>query len=358
MTQHVHIDWDWPQRPAVNFDNSSDEMRLADLDLGSGTRRSLRLVAAEVSAEEGRQFRRLLPGASAKARFVARHWDFAGPARAIDELLSDPSAFGAAAHPVERTRLRRAAVARLALEYFAVKSRLPDSILALYPDLFAQMARFLCEKAIDGYDDDYFFKDARYALGLTVPAGAAQVDLQSRIGPKIICRELARTWSPSVALRYGAASAWGQWYNLHLDLRRAKEFTPAGWTACYARIAEMLKLNPRMRGVAGVSWFYDPALRAISPHLAYLRETPVRNGAFLVRIGTLPHDIENATVRSPLRKRLYEEGRYQPTCFVLAWPRRELLAWASNDKGERLPLPAQHRQRSAVSEQVSSFSLR
>jgi hypothetical protein len=225
-------------------------------------------------------------------------------------------------------------VARLALDFFTVESRLPRSIIALYEDFFRRLAKFLSENVIDCYDDDYFAKDVRYALGLTVPAGAAQVDLHSRIGPKLIGRDLLHTGSPAASLRYAAAAGWGEWYIDHLDLRWMKEFNPAGWTACYARIAELLELNPRMRGLAGVSWFYDPALAVISPHLAYLREVPVRHGAFLVHMGALPHDIQNATVRSPLRKKLYEEGRYEPTCYILAWPRRQMIAWAHNDRAD------------------------
>jgi hypothetical protein len=43
-----------------------------------------------------------------------------------------------------------------------------------------------------------------------------------------------------------------------------EEFNPKGWTACFVRIAEMLELNPSIRGLAGVSWFYDPAVPAVN----------------------------------------------------------------------------------------------
>src|SRR6185295_14096363 len=330
MTQQTRIDWERPLRSGAVFNHSPGEVTLLDLSIGPNTYTRLRLVADDVSADEDRQFRRLLPGASAKARHVSRHWEFGAPARAIDEILCDPAAFAAGPRTREHTRLRRAAVARLALDFFKVESRLPYSIIALYHEFFRRLTKFLCERAVDYYDDDYFAKDVRYALGLTVPAGAAHVDLHSRIGPKLIGRDLLHTWSPATAFRYAASAGWGQWYNEHLDLRWMKDFNPTGWTACYARIAELLELNPRIRGLAGVSWFYDPAVASISPHLAYLREMPVQQGAFLVRMGTLPHDIGNATVRSPLRRRLYEEGRYQPTCYVLAWPRRRMIAWARN----------------------------
>jgi len=98
-------------------------------------------------------------------------------------------------------------------------------------------------------------------------------------------------------------------------------------------MAGMLELNPDVKGVAGVSWFYDPQVALISPHLAYLL-TPTHYGAFLARMGSDRHHIENAIVRSSVRRRLYEEGRYLPTCYLLAWPRRALIAWAHRLRAE------------------------
>ena len=310
-------------------------MDLADLAIGVANRSRLRCVASDVSAEEAREFSRLLPAASARARFIAGHWDFTAPARAIDDVLFDTYAFPSAVDLASRTRLRRAVVARLALDYFRVESRLPDSIMAQYPDFFTRLFTFLAEKATGGYDDDYYAKDVRYALGLTVPGGAVHIDLKYPIGPKLIWRDMIKMGSLGSAACYAASAGWGYWYNNHLDLRWMKEFNPKGWTACFVRIAEMLELNPSIRGLAGVSWFYDPAVAAISPHLAYLQELPRKHGAFLVQTGTLPHDVENATVRSFARRKLYEEGRYQPTCYLLAWPRRHLIEWARRLKAGR-----------------------
>jgi hypothetical protein len=135
-------------------------------------------------------------------------------------------------------------------------------------------------------------------------------------------------------LAYAASGGWGRWYSNHLDLRAMKEFTPEGWTASFARIAELLEQNPSVRGVAGVAWFYDPQLARVSPRLSYIGQTPVRHGAFLVRMKTASHDIENALARSPARKKLYERGEYSPACYLIGWPRRELLEWGVRLKGD------------------------
>ena len=126
-------------------------------------------------------------------------------------------------------------------------------------------ATFLHDRVNGTYDDDFFAKDVRYALGLTVPCGALQFDLNGVVGPKLIARDLVATRSLRSTAGYLASRGWGRWYSNHIDLRAIKEFTPEGWTASFARIAELLALNPSVRGVAGVAWFYDPALVRVSP---------------------------------------------------------------------------------------------
>jgi len=304
---------------------------LRDLEIDAETRARLLFVANEVSLEETRQFLRLLPAAAAKARTIAGHGDFMGPARVLDDLILDildSVAPAKAKDSLNETRLRRVAVALLVLDFFEVQDRLPPSVIGFYPAFFARLATFVTEKATDRYDEDYYAKDTRYALGVTVPCGALQIDLEGSVGPKLILRDAIATRSVRSALAYTVSGGWGRWYANHLDLRAMKEFSPQGWTASFARLAETLELNPRIRGIAGVSWFYDPKVADVSPQLAYILHTPMRHGAFLAHMGTDSHHIRNATVRSPIRKKAYEEGRYLPTCYLLAWPRRPLLEWA------------------------------
>jgi hypothetical protein len=293
----------------------------------------LEAIAGEVSGDERREFERLLPGASAKARAAGGHWDFGAPARVIDTLLGNPFAFRDCANPEVKMRLRRVAVAQLALRFFKVEDRLSEPILALYPEFFSRLARFLSGRALYHYENDYYVKDVRYALGLTIPCGAHQLDLRARIGAKLILRDVMATRSAQSALAYTAALGWGRWYSIHLDLRAMKEFSPRGWTASFVRMAEMLALNPQVRGIAGVSWFYDPCVAIISPHLAYI-QTPINHGAFLAKMGSDAHHIANATIRSSVRQKLYREGKYLPTCYLLAWPRNALIEWARQLKSD------------------------
>ena len=265
----------------------------------------------------------MLPQAARNARIAARHWDVSAPAREIDNILA-----GLAESEEARTRLRRSAVARLALEHFHVQDKLPPSILSLFPDHIRQLAEFLAEGVENSYNEDYFIKDVRYALGLTVPAGAQQFDLYGEIGPKLVLREITATKSARAAVNYLKARGWGRWYNEHTDLRRLQDFNPEGWTAYFARMAEVLALNPSVRGLIGGSWFFDPALAEISPNIAYIGQTQVKHGGFLLCLGTAAHDIENAIAKSTTRRRLYEEGKYVPTSYLCAWPRDALERWA------------------------------
>jgi hypothetical protein len=306
--------------------------RIQDFSITPADHARLAAVANEVSPEENRQFRRLLPSIAAEARAIAGHWDFMAPANVVDRLIEDDRAFPRGADERNRTRLRQAAVARLALGFFRPDDRLPTSILKLYPAFFGGLADFLHDRVAGAYDDDYFAKDVRYALGLTIPCGALQFDLNSGIGPKLIARDIAASRSLRPLLKYLASRGWGRWYSNHIDLRAMKSFTPEGWTASFVRIAELLALNPSVRGVTGVAWFYDPELIRVSPHLAYIHETPVQHGAFLIRMKPQEHDIANALAHSLTRRRLHERGEYSPQCYLIGWPRRFLLEWAAQLK--------------------------
>ena len=302
------------------------------LPIAPTDRSHLTMVACALSPDEARQFKRLLPGAARLARAMAHHWDFGAPAAVINALIEDTRAFPRAVDCANKARLRRAAVARLALEFFHVDDALPQTVHQLYPDFASRLAKSLLSESWAPYEGDFFAKDVRYALGVTVPCGALQFDLYGRIGPKLVLRDVVARQSFASSLSYMTARGWGRWYAIHLDLRAMKEFNPEGWTASFARLAEVLKANGDVRGVCGASWFYDPKVAEITPHLGYVRQTPVRHGAFLAHMGTAPHHVENALVRSLARKKAYEEGRYLPTCYLLAWPRRALIAWAERLK--------------------------
>ena len=116
------------------------------------------------------------------------------------------------------------------------------------------------------------------------------------------------------------------WYQIHTHLLELEEFNAEGWDECYLRIADMLSLNPTVRGMWGGSWFYDPALEEVSQRLTYLRKVPQDNGAYVFFSNV---DIDGgALATSESRRKAYESGSYLPKSYSLIWPRQAMLDWA------------------------------
>jgi hypothetical protein len=232
----------------------------------------------------------------------------------------------------ERQPANRALVAHLALGLPTVVGRLnlPASILALYPAAMERLSGYLAGATDTAYDcsSDFFQKDLEFVLGLSVPCGAQVVDLQTHFLWRSVARALTRPGNTSAIRRLLLVGGRGPWFGIHTESRHLDDFNETGWDQCYLRIAELLKHRHQVRGMMGSSWFYDPQLRSVSPRLAYLQQKPMERGAFLIRHGTSPIDIERATLTSKTRRSLYEEGKYRPISYTLVWPRNQLISWA------------------------------
>jgi len=84
-------------------------------------------------------------------------------------------------------------------------------------------------------------------------------------------------------------------------------------------------MNPGIKGVYGTSWYYDPKVEEVSPKLAYIREIGKRFEVRFFYMGTNEHCINDATLKSPTRRKLFQEGKYLPTNYLLIVPRRKLI---------------------------------
>jgi hypothetical protein len=281
-------------------------------------------VLAKVSADDRARLHALKDAAAAAATASAPHWDFDQPSHRAEEALSE--AFGAALADDHR----RALVAVWALETPArvPAADLPTASLELYPEWIGRLADFLTTAA-NPYDRDFFAKDVRISLVLSVPGARTQmIDLSSPLGPGQVLRHAREGWGWSVIPAYAAAQAWKPWLEVHTESRELSDFNEAGWDRAWATAAEILKRRPGMAGMLGSSWFYDPPLETISPRLAYLRLNPLKHGAFLVHQG--PGDIhtQRAATSSPTRAALIEKGEYTARSWIMAWPRAALIRWA------------------------------
>lgn len=281
-------------------------------------------VLARVPAEDRARLHDLKAAAAAAAEASAPHWDFDQPAHRAAEALAE--AFG----PALTDAHRRALVAIWALEMpvRVPAADMPPAVMALYPEWIQRLADFLTA-APDPYDRDFWAKDVRIALVLSVPGARTQmIDLSSPMGPGQILRHAREGWGWSVIPAYAAAQAWKPWLEVHTESRELGDFNEAGWDRAWATAAEILKRRPDMAGMLGSSWFYDPPLERISPRLAYLRVNPLKHGAFLVHQG--PGDIhtQRAATSSPTRAALIEKGEYTARSWIVAWPRAALIRWA------------------------------
>lgn len=285
-------------------------------------------VRARVPEADRALLAALADDAAAAAAAAAPHWDFDQPGHRVEGALC--AAFG--------TKLsddhRRAMIAHYALDLpgRTTAERLPQASLELYPEWIGRMADFLTETA-DPYDRDFWAKDVRLALALSVPGARTQmIDLSSPMGPGQVLRHAREGWGWSVIPAYAAAQAWRPWLEVHTESRELSDFNEAGWDRAWATAAEILKTRPDMAGMLGSSWFYDPPLEQISPRLAYLRLNPLKHGAFMVHQGPGEIHTERAATSSPARKALIEEGKYTARSWIVAWPRAALIRWADARK--------------------------
>jgi hypothetical protein len=287
-------------------------------------------VLNRVPVEDRARLHALKDAAAAAAASAAPHWDFDLPGARVETALAE--AFGAALTDDHR----RALVALWALELPArvPAADLPQASLDLYPEWIQRLADFL-SAAADPYDRDFWAKDVRISLVLSVPGARTQmIDLSSPMGPGQVLRHAREGWGWSVIPAYAAAQAWKPWLEVHTESRELSDFNEAGWDRAWATAAEICKRRPEMAGMLGSSWFYDPPLEQISPRLAYLRLNLLKHGAFMVHQGPGEIHTQRAATSSPTRAALIEKGEYTARSWIVAFPRAALIKWADGRKGQ------------------------
>lgn len=113
---------------------------------------------------------------------------------------------------------------------------------------------------------------------------------------------------------------------IHTASRERHKFTPKQMTQAYHHIAELLILRKELKGLYRASWLLDPALKKISPRLAFLWELPCSHGAELIYIK--PNHEDKPFLNSSARQQAHERGDYIPQTYAYHWDRQQLLAWA------------------------------
>src|SRR5690606_4472548 len=200
-------------------------------------------------------------------------------------------------------------------------------------ETFARIAAELPASHPNSYrlDREMFAMDLGYCRLRLLPCGSEHVDTWSGVPRRVLFKGgvqqlvKATEFFPAFLQLFGRMQPY---FNMHWDRRRIKEFTPEDYDRCYLRIADLLRVNPQIRGVVSPSWWYDPAAIKISPELGFLRRVPEENGARFFHIGSNSKIVSLALGLSKERKKLYADGAYVPTQYLMVWPRKELLTWA------------------------------
>jgi len=209
--------------------------------------------------------------------------------------------------------------------------RVPNSIQGLFAVSFQRILAQLesAEKHFYLHSNDLFRKDLALCRLKLLPCGSELVDRYSGVPRSILFRGGLRQFAGCTRFFALKGNGFRPWYESHWDRRQIRSFTPEGYDQCYLRIAELLELDPQIKGMMGSSWWFDPALEAISPNLSFLRQVPLENGAQLFRVGTSATATQHAIHLCAERRRLYDSGDYLPTIYLLAWTRQDMLAWAN-----------------------------
>lgn len=97
-----------------------------------------------------------------------------------------------------------------------------------------------------------------------------------------------------------------------------------GWREALRLAALALPAFPRARGVFSIAWYYDPAVKDVSPRIRFAQDLQVGKGSFRIKVGSNAGAISNATATSETRRKAYSEGSYLPTDYAIVWSRRTL----------------------------------
>ncbi len=175
--------------------------------------------------------------------------------------------------------------------------------------------------------DDLFQKEFGIVSLRLYVAGSNLVDYRCGIPRSFILREgLPKAWSNlRVMMHIGGFRPYFQGHIHRFNLDSLNEH---GRDDFYRCCVELYALHPQVLGMFCSSWYYDPALDAISPRLSYLRTTPLAGGAHLMRVETGGEAIANATAKSQTRRRLYDLGKYAPKTYMFVWGRNDMETWA------------------------------
>lgn len=204
---------------------------------------------------------------------------------------------------------------------------LPESLLPYYRENIDRMlARAESGKAwATSLSQDVLIKDLGIVRMTLIPCASHLIFRNSGIPRGLLLRQRPSNLLRGLAFVGFRSRGVAPFMENHVHTEMLQHFTAEGRETCYRLVAQLLQIWPENRGLLGLSWYYDPVVATISPHLAYLREVPAKAGALLLPAGTGTDVVRGATSTSSTRRALYESGQYAPRRYLMAWARRDIL---------------------------------
>jgi hypothetical protein len=170
---------------------------------------------------------------------------------------------------------------------------------------------------------DSFLKDLWLTRVVMIPAFAQVWWPHSGLSASAVLRA-GLAASAYVFLRCGGRRPYLEGHT-HDPVAKAY-WNEAGWGEALRLAALALPALPDARGIFGTAWFYDPAVKEISPRISFAQDLQVGRGAHRLKIGSNDAAIANATLTSAERRNRYRDGLYLPTDYAIIWSRRDLRA--------------------------------
>ncbi len=114
----------------------------------------------------------------------------------------------------------------------------------------------------------------------------------------------------------------------------------------YLRMGQAMRAEPDIKGLVTVSWYHDPDLPRVSPHLSWMNAI-IQEGGGVVYRGGVAHESSGTFENSTARQAAAGRGDYEPREGIVLWPRNAMLAWV--DRHEDIDDDAKGAQRLAES---------
>lgn len=209
-------------------------------------------------------------------------------------------------------------------EHAFAATGLPTEFALHYADAFHRILDQV--EADPGFADlpsDSFLKDLWIVRVVMIPAFAQVWWPHSGLSAQAVLRG-GPAAAAHVFLRCGGRRPFLEGHT-HDPVAKAYWNEP-GWGEALRLAALALPALPQVRGAFGTAWFYDPAVKEVSPRIAFAQDLQVGRGAFPMKVGSNQGAIANATATSTSRRERYEQGTYLPTDYALIWSRRDLIA--------------------------------